>query len=250
MRISMSTILAGAICVMMGVAQATPVVVTWTGTATGVDKLDVFGLGAGSGGAPDSSFTGVAYTATYRFDTDLGNLTFDSYFQALRGGTYYLPLVFESPAVSASITINGHSVSAGREYFAGYEHQAGPDVVDVISTEVQSKPSDVNPGATDILFNRLIDHFGALPLSLTDPFEHAIAASEGDGYFQKFTDAGDPAYASWASLEPAWISIAPVVDPPPPPGVPEPTALGLVALGLLSVALTRVRHDRSSRGVQ
>lgn len=108
------------------------------------------------------------------------------------------------------------------------------------STAVPSKPGAAHPGATDILFNRLIEYLGVLPVSLTDPFEQAIAPADGDGFFQMFTDAGDPAFASWANLDPAWISIAPVVEPPAP-GVPEPTALGLVALGLLGLAMTRRR---------
>ena len=230
MRSLKSLVLAGVACVMVaGAALATPVDVTWTGTATGVDRLDIFGLGVGSGGNPDSSFTDVAYTATYRFDTDLGDLTFDAFFRELRGGAFFLPSIFASPAISANIAINGFTVSVLSEYFGSYRHQAGLGVVDLITTEVNSKPSVVNPGATDILFNRVSrpdDAQPPLPLSLTDPFALTFGVNEvADGFFQKFTAAGDPAFASGANLRPTSITIAPVVDPPPPPpppGVPEP----------------------------
>lgn len=76
-------------------ANATLIDVTWTGTViNGNDARDLFGV-PGSGTSHD--LAGLAFSASYRFDTTLGSTVTGADFADLRGGTFNFG-TFASPA--------------------------------------------------------------------------------------------------------------------------------------------------------
>ena len=155
-------------------SQAAQVDITWTGAASGTDTLGLFG-------APGGVLAGAAYTAIFRYDTSI-NFQSTAFSQAVQGGTFHGNA---SPAISASLTINGNTVNALTLYSATYQH-TNTGANSLISTEVQGQNA-INLGAIDILFNRVQRLDGLFPLGLDTPFSRTFGVGDkADGFFQRF----------------------------------------------------------------
>jgi hypothetical protein len=137
------------------VAQAEVVGVTYTGTISNgqyLDAANVFGGG---------NLAGDAVTVQYWFDTATPNTSSDSAYN-IYGGTLFGN---NSPALSAIITINGHSVTLGGTEYGilaaasqgNYQHH------EAWESDTRTVYSGVNTALN-----------GALPASLTTPFSYTV----------------------------------------------------------------------------
>lgn len=101
----MSRIMALAAGLSLGLASlpaaATTMQTVYTGTIDVVDYADLFGTGS-------TDLTGVSYTATYVYETTGSGQINDPNNNTVYGGDVYGT---PSPVISATLTINGQSVS-------------------------------------------------------------------------------------------------------------------------------------------
>lgn len=227
-------------------AKAALIDVTWTGTVSSGDvgTAGAFGIQDQFSG---NELAGQAFTATYRFDTTVGSLVTTATSADLRGGSQFGAGTFASPVVSATLTINGVTVSFGSDLFGGYSRQGGAGVSDIYA-EVNA--SNLG-GGVDILFMREFRLDNNIPFAgLTETLTQALG-NIGDtvqGVFQQFGDVGNLLFSG--NLASTQVTIAPFNGNQGGGGgdggggggdVPEPASLALLALGL-GLALERRRR--------
>ncbi len=205
-------------------ARAELIDVTWEGTIRdGNDQTGIFG---GTRGVK-LFLDGYAYVATYRFDTTLGHFNAgDGTYQQLVGGTSYGAGV-SGPAVSASITINGGTLSVGNHYWGNYQRRDAS--ASHLITEVLQTNAAI-PAMLDQIFNRVIRSDDSLldtPV-LTTPYTRTFVSGDTtDGHSQY----SDGTYLMSVNLSPTKVTVS---------VVPEPSALlPMLVFGALLVARTR-----------
>jgi hypothetical protein len=233
-----TVILALATTVSATSANATMVDVTWTGTiSSGNDRTGIFGGARGE----DFDLAGFGYTAVYRFDTDLGSFSGDATHQKLIGGTSFGNGTLVSPAISATIAINGVTVSVGSDVLGSYFRRSEPASggftgIGIFETSVIAS-SDTPPGVDEI-FNRVSRSDDELlpSVSLIEPYARTFGAGDNvtNSNFQKF----DGGQLVAANLEPTSVTVA---------AVPEPSTLALMIAGLGVLGAWRKPRSRAIR---
>jgi hypothetical protein len=213
-------------------AQAALVDLTWSGTATGNDGLGLFGAPA--------FLTGVAYTATYRFDTTVGfsqNNT-DGVDQVV-GGSFFDPDQ-PIPLISASITINGVTVDANGDYYSLYFRQSGEGSSQLTNLAQRENPGNPQPYGGE-LFQRVfrLGNFYGRPLDQAGVFD--FDASDNPGGHFNFFNVDAMGNLSGPNTD---LSIIPdhlVIALAPSVAVPEPAtwAIMICGFGLAGAALRR-----------
>jgi PEP-CTERM motif len=206
-------------------ASAELVSVTYWGTVHhGYDQTGVFGP-AGADLAGDS------YVAHYVFDTALGVITKEPGWKGAQGGNFFSPTnpagpdFAASPLVSASVTINGHSVNIG----GGYDDSisGGPSIGEAAyAVGLYSESWDsINPNP-------------AFPSSITGPFTYDIPAFAGTaGFFVIATD-DKKAQATIYSL--TRLTIEPVE------AVPEPSTWAMMLIGFMGLGYAGYRRAKGN----
>ena len=221
-------------------ASAELVDVTYWGTVfSGYDQTGVFG-------SAGSNLFGDSYVAHYVFDTAVGNTNNDpswtSNYGGASGGSLYGSA---SPAISASVTINGHSVNIGgdteAEILSGYvggpsgagQYHIALHVADdgIISAENYSQAYVFNDGHN-------------IPLSITGPFTYNVGPrdySEGHVGIYTYDDTtGIADTSTWAQATFTRLTVGPVES------VPEPSTWAMMLAGFAGLGFMAWR--RTSKG--
>ena len=138
-----------------------------TGTVlSGNDPIGIFG-------APGSSLAGDAYTTFYIFNTSIGEIQSDPFFNSDLGGVvgiYAQP----SPSLGAVLTINGISMGIGGGS-VGYLY--GVDYGDF------SRSYDLAGDPSRSVYNQMSDPTRSIPVSINMPFTYTVTPANG-GYGQ------------------------------------------------------------------
>lgn len=241
MRVAVALTGAALVALLVGPpASATVVLATFDGTIAGgdgaygnpaIDRLGLFGpVGA--------NLLGDAYTATYTFDTTLGTVASSACLPASAGcptgkNTLAGP-PGGIPAVSESLTINGHAFSFGGSTYPvnSAELQAANDGAGFpsgIFAEVEAN-ADLNSLRDELDLTN-----GGLPASLVATYHYTVHAGDGaatgNSFFQADTVGGLDRFEFGINS----VSLAPVSS------VPEPAswALTLAGVALLGFAIRR-----------
>jgi hypothetical protein len=232
-------ILAGVAAVSLSAtsAQAALIDLTWSGTANGFD-------GAGLFGAP-GGILGASYVATYRFDTDISftaNATNGT--EDVTGGSFFLP-ARPSPLVSASLTINGMTVSNNGLFDSQYfraNGQGQSNVSTLAQREITGNPAPFGGELFQRVFRFNNDSYGGP--SLTEPGVFDFTAADNPGgnfsFFNRDALGNVDGGVTGLSIIPEHLVIA-AVPVTQPGGVPEPAAWALMIMGfgLAGAALRR-----------
>ena len=205
-------------------ASATLVDVTYWGTVhSGYDKTGVFGPAG-------ADLSGDSYVANYVFNTALGIITNEPGWQGAQGGSFFSPTnpagpnFAASPLVSASVTINGHSVNIGGSYISEIAGGPGGGGEAAYAETTYSESWDT------------IDPNPAFPSSITGPFTYDIPAFAGTaGFFVIATD-GENAQATIYSL--TRLTIEPVE------AVPEPSTWAMMLIGFAGLGYAGYRRAK------
>ncbi|HLH96841.1 MAG TPA: hypothetical protein VKW08_17155 [Xanthobacteraceae bacterium] len=148
-------------------ASASIVDVTYTGTVElGFDSVGAFG-GVGS-------LTGDTYKAVYVFNTSLGATFSSAHDNYATGGTEFGST---SPALKASLTINGHTLSITPSY-DGEIHGLNT------TTGFGEQYHYAAQNAPTYIYNSIINNTGTLPASIAVPFSYtAVVGDSVNGGF-------------------------------------------------------------------
>lgn len=221
-----------ALAVLAQRSSAAIVDLTWTGVTQfgGNDGIGLFG--------PPSPIPGlIPYVAKYRFDTSISfveNGTNGS--EEASGGVFFDP-DRPSPWISASITINGATVSVNGEYAASYFRQTGQGASQ-ISSLAQRLLANPQPYGGE-LFQRVFraGNFYATP-NLDQPGEFTFDFEDnpsGSFSYANLAPDGSIIANTQVALLPATLSIK---------LVPEPAA-SVLAVVCAAVAMQRRRRTAS-----
>jgi hypothetical protein len=222
-------------------AQAALIDLTWTGLASGNDGLGLFGAAG--------AITGAAYTATYRFDTNVNfNANTTNGTEDVTGGSFFNPAL-ASPLISASLTINGMSVSLNGLYDSQYfraNGQGQSNVSTLAQRELTGNPAPYGGELFQRVFQFTNNVYGGPSLTQPGTFNFTAADNPGGNfsYFNRDAMGNLSGPTTGLSITPTSLVIAaaPVVTPPTG-GVPEPAswAMMITGFGLAGAALRRRR---------
>lgn len=220
-------------------AEAALVTVTYTGTvASGVD-----GVGTFTQSSEPNNLAGLAYKAVYVFDTTLGE-TFSS-----PGKNYALGGLrngLQSPALSASITINGISFGFVPNNIGFINNINAAVFNNVFVSLIEHRANHFAPtgDVEAAILTHNLRHFSlnepTYPSSLSQPFEHDVQFNE-DVFAILILDYHTFAnhYTAFvnATLAPSHVSIEVA-------GVPEPSTWAMMLLGFAGVGYRVYRRRK------
>jgi hypothetical protein len=191
-------------------------IVTETYTGTVSNGLDA----AGFFGSKNADLLGLTYTATYVFDTAVptaAHISTGGDFSTYGGGV-------NTPAVSAALTINGHTFTTNGLFHAEL------DAFNISSGAFQTY-ARVDPAFGSQFTNSLYtqDPAAPYPTSLTSPFTYtyyAVGPASASGLFKIGGDS--------LSLSPTTVALT--------NGVPEPSTWAMMILGFAGVGFMAYRR--------
>jgi len=214
-------------------ANAATLKVVYTGTVTSsyVDGQDLFGVGSfGS-----DVMNGLAFTATYIYDTDIG------YAQGSATSPQLYGYGATSPVLSAVLTINGVSVGSNTPSYGTVYRQGGHagDTTDVVTQFQKDEISYYAPGTYFHLYMGGLVSDDDLTLDLDGSFDAASTGSYSN--FQMYSY--DPAsytypYSLRASFDTTNVTVS---------AVPIPASLPLLAAALGGFGIITRRRKKAKR---
>jgi hypothetical protein len=201
MKSRLGLAVAAMLCVVSAApAEATVVYVTYTGTiSSGSDSGGVFGQAG--------SLSGESFTASYVFDTGIGNTATSPTENFVFGGTSFsVPSPLIDPAVltigGVSINISGNKVGE----IQGINQGAG-----AFSEQLHSA-WDTNGSVVE---NSIVNFSGGLPASITTPFIYHVTSNDGGSSdFSAFGASGN------MSVDTLTVSLSAVPGPVVGAGLP------------------------------
>jgi hypothetical protein len=202
------------------------VTVTYTGTlGVGSDQSGVFGPG-------NTSLTGDSFTVQYVFDPTLGDTYSSLTENYAKGGT---TSANANPALSASVTINGVTVSIGVPNSFGeiYGYNDG-------STSEQYHEADYTTSNIDnYVYIDLISTTPSLPASITGPLNYTTGPDDyALGYFQISNGVtGQLAGGYVYSVSTLTISS----------GIPEPSTWAMMLTGFAGLGFAAFRRGQRAK---
>jgi hypothetical protein len=205
-------------------ASAELVSVTYWGTVgTAYDQTGVFG-------PADADLYGDSYVAHYVFDTALGNIVSSPSWNEAVGGSYY---GVASPAVSASVTINGHTANiGGGNYIAeiwgsdGVQADYAWNIVDDGITYISNESWDTTGGNN-------------IPSSIIQPFTSLLDG--GAGFFMISTQ--DIASGQYDEFADGYVTLTGMTVGPVE-AVPEPSTWAMMLLGFAGLGYAGFRRAK------
>ena len=247
----MRTRLSGAAFVLAALGFLSPAsamvveVTDWGTVAFGYDQTGIFGVGGGD-------LAGDAYVAHYTFDTS-------------RGWAYSGPAPVNfayggkccgdaSPAISASVTINGYTVNFLGDYLGeiyGFNVGNFSEQYHFVQSYVDNRGVYIN----NYLQNWVSNSNGSIPSSITGPFIYntmvgdsatgALLISTYDG------NSNDWQVDTYAGLVPTTLEVSPYADltgaSPTVSGVPEPSIWAMMVIGFAAIGSAAFRRGRKDR---
>jgi PEP-CTERM motif len=215
-------------------AAATLVGVTYWGTV--FDGYDVTGV-FGTAGA---NLDGDSYVAHYVFDTTQGDTYSSATYNYAYGGSAY---GVASPLVSASVTINGNSVSIVGDYYAqidGYNDGGFSEQFHLAEHYTNDGITVTNNYNDDSIWS----NSGAIPSSLTKPFTYNVAPGDGTYSYVLISTydyaTGNYDTYTYADASLTRLTVGPVGS------VPEPSTWAMMMLGFAGLGFAAWR--RTSKG--
>ncbi len=224
--------IAAAFVALAGTASAVTMSAEYTGTVvSSYDQTDTFGAGIGS------SLDGMAYSLVFLYDTPAGYLNSGPNFVQQLGSEM---LGFENPMISATITINGVSLSVSPTDSSNYRYDDGYTAYaqDNAGYYFNDMVTIVSQYVSDIFYSVT----GFIPPDFSLPF--AVAGGLGNGgifSFQEFDNNTGVFFTNVSgSLIVETLTVTRVGDVLPP--VPLPASLPLLLVALGGIAALRRRR--------
>jgi hypothetical protein len=216
-------------------AQAGVVYVTYTGTVT--SSSDLTGM---FGPVGFNNLVGDSYQVSYQFNPALG-YTYSSPTENFADGGSFYPA--PSPALSATVTINGVSVSSN---LTGYQDQILGLNNGTTYAGQSHMTSYFDPNAGNIYISNGVNNYifsdsdFTMPASIITPFNYIAQGSDytrGHVYFTTIDNStGAYLVATYASATITSLTVSVVGEFPPIPNNPFPVPAPTPGVGLLSLA--------------
>jgi PEP-CTERM motif len=236
-KIPFVTAVATALAVSLAASSASAdvVVVTYTGVVL-TNSYDVTGVF----GFPDNTdIGGQSYTATYVFNTALGDVFSSPSTNFAKGGTLY---GFVSPALRATLTINGVTVSIGVPNYNAqiYGQNEGTTSAEQAVAQNMEGVAGIGVYTYNYVDNEVHSNTGNLPASITTPFTYTVNPmtdyATQDFQFETYnynTDTFEAYADGQLSAETLTVTV-----------VPEPSTWALMFIGFGGLGFAAYRKRR------